>query len=114
MEDLKLEKKVEDMMAYGMDAIVQYPKSVKFTVGKHMIDLMSKMADTTIEVKKKHTKKTSLQQLDIANTQLRFFVRLSYRKKYISDGRYYEWSRMIDEIGRIVGGWINSVEKGKQ
>lgn len=106
--EFKLERKVQDMMAYGLDAIVQYPKVVKFTMGDHMIEVMNTVADKTIEVKKKRTKKTTLENLDIAIDQLRFFIRLSFAKKYISQGRYDVWSAKVDEIGSMVGGMIKN------
>lgn len=98
-------------MAYGLDAVQQYPKSVKFTVGNHIIELMSEMADLTIEVKKKYTKKTTLQKLDIDKEKLMFFIRLSHDRKYISDGRYNEWSSKVSEIGKIIGGWIERLSE---
>ena len=103
-----LQRKVEDMMDYGLDAVAQYPKNVKYTVGDHVIEIMNDIADKTIEVKKKFTKKTTLQNLDIKIDQLRYFIRLSYRRRYISVGRYDVWSGQVDEIGRIVGGMMNN------
>lgn len=114
MAEFILERKVHDMMDYGLDAVVQYPKVVKFTIGNHMIELMNSIADKTIEVKKKYTKKTTLQNLDIEIDKLRFFIRLSEKKKYLSPGRYDVWSEKVDEIGRIVGGMLsNESSQGK-
>lgn len=39
-------------------------------------------------------------------------VRLAHEYKYISNKNYVEWSRRLDEIGRILGGWIKSTRNG--
>lgn len=35
-------------------------------------------------------------------------VRMAYKYRYISNQNYLEWSRRLDEIGRILGGWIRA------
>jgi len=55
---------------------------------------------------KGYTQKSTLVTMDILIEELRWRIRDSHELKYISMHRYTVWSSMIDEIGRMVGGWI--------
>jgi hypothetical protein len=37
---------------------------------------------------------------------LRVYLRLAHRWRWLSDGQYEHVSRMVAEIGRLLGGWI--------
>ena len=52
-------------------------------------------------------------ELDIEVDKLRSYLRLSANPelKYLSVDKYGNWAAMVDEIGRMVGGWIQSVSK---
>lgn len=55
----------------------------------------------------------TLTELDIEVDKLRSYLRLSANPelKYLSVDKYGNWAAMVDEIGRMVGGWIQSVSK---
>jgi four helix bundle protein len=73
-----------------------------------------------VEGQKRYHKKTTLTNLDIAHEQLRMQLYLAYELGYFRfvDGRTAEdaaeveakrWqvmSRLVDELGRMIGGWI--------
>ena len=76
-----------------------------------------------IESQKRYQKKTSLTNLDIAHEQLRMFLRLAFELGYFkfkegvtpeknsektAEHRYLTISRMVDELGRMIGGWIQA------
>lgn len=74
-----------------------------------------------VEAQKRHQRKTSLTNLDIRHEQLRMFLRLAFELGYFkfkegaqadrdyektATHRYLVISRMVDELGRMIGGWI--------
>ena len=60
---------------------------------------------------KKYYKKTTLQELDVEVEKLKAYVRLSYNLGFYLRKKYEQWSGLVVEIGRMVGGWIKSVSK---
>ena len=57
--------------------------------------------------------KNRLEQLIKVGVQidlLRFFVRLSFDTKIINQKTYLKLQSQIDEIGRMLGGWIKSMK----
>lgn len=82
------------------------------------------MYDYVIEAQKRYHKKTTLTNLDIKHEQLRMQVRLAFELGYfghpetekistekLNTKRYLAISLKIDEIGKIVGGWVKSVKQ---
>jgi hypothetical protein len=72
-----------------------------------------------VECQKRYHKKTSLTSLDIRHEQLRMLVRLANELGYFGyqegrkdndkgrgEHRYLVLSALIDELGRMIGGWI--------
>jgi len=47
-----------------------------------------------------------LRRADAELTKLRTYVRLSYELELFSSGQYEHAARMLNEIGRLLGGWI--------
>lgn len=77
-----------------------------------------------VECQKRYHKKTTFTNLDIRHEQLRMLIRLANELGYFrfkdgkkeheqsSDRRYLTISAMIDEIGKMIGGWI-AADSGK-
>lgn len=82
------------------------------------------MYDFIVEAQKRYYKKTTLTNLDIKHEQLRMQVRLAFELSYfghpktekisaqkLNAKRYLVISASIDEIGKIIGGWIKSLKQ---
>lgn len=105
-----------------------FPRSEKYGLSLQIRNAAYDVYGLVVESQKRHHKKTSLSTLDIRHEQLRMFVRLANELGYfqfrdgaqlqqsaesIAERRYHALSKMIDEIGRLIGGWI-SAERAKE
>lgn len=112
-----LKTKIEDMMKYGKKAAAQFPKRERATASE-INRAMVKMYRLSIEIEKKYYKKTTLQELDIELDVLRHLIRLSADKDYYDGNatpplpfkKYEYWSGLLNEIGRIIGGYMKYVK----
>ena len=111
MEELKILQKTFDMINYAYPALAQYPKGEKFALVADIKRCMDVMLESIIEANKKYYKKTTLQELDVEVEKLKAYVRLSYNLGFLPPKKYEQWSGLVVEIGRMVGGWIKSVSK---
>ena len=112
-DDLKLQQKIYDMMKYAYPVTAQFPKSEKFTLVADIKKQMDILMERCIEAKKKYFKKSTLQDMDVANEKLMVYVRLSYDLRYISLHTYGVWSEKLVEIGKMIGGWLKAVNGQK-
>ena len=103
--------KIEDMMLYAYPVLNAYPKYERFVLAADIKRWMDQAMERTIEANKKYYKKTTLQELDVEIDKIRKYIRLSYRLKYIDFKKYKQWSEMVNEIGRMLGGWMASIKK---
>lgn len=101
-----------------------FPRSEKYGLSLQIRTAAYEVYGLVVESQKRHHKKTSLSSLDVRHEQLRMFVRLAHELGYfqfkdgsqlqdsaesIAERRYHALSKMIDELGRMIGGWIHSV-----
>lgn len=108
MEDFKTHQKILEMMEYGYSALKQYPKSERYAMVAEIKSIMYTILKLEITAQKKYTKKTTLQDLDIAVALLKSYIRISYDMRFLPLKKYDIWSEKVAEIGRMVGGWIKS------
>ena len=99
-----------------------FPKHEKYALASIIRNTAYQIFDLITECQKRYFKKTSLTQLDVTHEKLRMQIYLANELGYFSfkDGkkdlemesvyRFLAISRLIDEIGKIIGGWIKSLK----
>jgi hypothetical protein len=107
--ELKIRQKVEDMIAYGYTALRQFPKSEKFTLAADIKQSMYRLLNLVIITNKKYYKKTTMQELDTELDFLRSLIRIAMQFQFLPFKKYENWARMLDEIGKMIGGWFKSI-----
>ena len=112
LDGFKILAKLEELDAYSHQAAMQFPKHERHVLCAEIRSSCNRMLRLAIQAAKRYHKKTTLQDLDIEVEILRALVRKAHRMRYINHHRYETWSRHVDEIGRMVGGWIKSQGNG--
>ena len=110
-ESFMILQKVFDMIQYAYPALAQYPKSEKFSLVTDIKHILDEMLELTIEAQKKYYKKTTLQELDVTIAKLKAYLRLSMTLKFLPVKKYEVWSSMVVEIGKMLGGWLKTVNQ---
>ncbi len=115
VEELKIEQKIMDMMEYAYKyALNQYPKSEKFALVADIKHCLDSLLELCIDGKKHHFKKTVLEKMDVQLEKVRKYVRLSFNLKYLPAKKYEVWSEKLDEIGKMLGGWLKTVDSQRK
>lgn len=109
-EDLKILQKTYDMVQYGYTALRQFPKSERHTLVAEIKQAMYRLLHQIVVVNHRYHKKTTMQDLDAELDLLRLYIRLSKDLGFLPFRQYENWAKMLDEIGRMVGGWMKSVQ----
>ena len=110
MEELKIRQKCEDMILYGYVALRQFPKSEKYTLAADTKTSMFQLMQLIIICNKKYYKKTTMQEVDIELDILRTYIRLAMLLKFLPFKKYEIWAGYLNEIGRMIGGWMKSIK----
>ncbi len=96
-----------------------FPTHEKYGLGLEIRRAAYDVYALIVECQKRYHKKTTFINLDIRHEQLRMLARLAHEMGYFdfkegekkhdkgrAEHRYLSISLLIDELGRMIGGWI--------
>ncbi len=84
----------------------KFPKSLRFSLAVRMENRMLEALESAVVANMKRDKLTLLARADEALESLRILVRLSFEMKVLAANSYEYAARELDEIGKLLGGWI--------
>ena len=105
---LLIYQKYADVIDYGYNLLIKYPKTEKYALSSSIRNSMFETLRLILYANKiadKYSKMKILNKIDAEVAMQGFYVRFSYKQRYISSKNYLEWSKRLDEIGKILGGW---------
>jgi hypothetical protein len=109
--DIPIFKKTYDLYKtfYGYRNLI--PKKDRYTIYQRCDSLLLDVLENILAASKlqKEGKSTPLENASVKLNLLRVFVRLMKETKAIDGKKYLALETSIDEIGRMLGGWIRSV-----
>lgn len=120
-----LNRKTVDMIQLLNIYLNHFPKHEKYALAQRIRNTAHELYDLITEGQKKYHKKTTLSAMDITHERLRMQVHLAHQlglfrfkdgQRHNEEGekieskRYLAISRLIDEVGRLVGGWIAALK----
>lgn len=120
-DEAKLDQKFMEFVKLMNIYLNHFPKHEKYGLALEIRRAAYAVYGFIVEGQKRYHKKTALSNLDVRHEQLRMLVRLAHALGYFgfSDGdrdakpsaktgehRYLALSRLVDELGRMLGGWI--------
>ena len=111
LADLKIFVKVYDLIGYLHQEIARFPKSEKPVLGRRIYDSILQILEYIITANEETIKGLYLKKASVELEKLRIFIRLASAFHLISIKKYGIISERIDEIGRMLGGWIRVCEK---
>jgi hypothetical protein len=106
--ELLIRQKVEDMIDYGYVALRQFPKSERHVLSAEIRQCMWAILRCVVTCNLARDKRAALLQLDVELSVLRSFLRRAAQYEFLQFKKYEHWSKLNDEIGRMIGGWIKS------
>ena len=87
------------------------PKAERFTLYERCENAILDMVEAILEAgySKNAQKSVILERASVKLNVVRFFIRLLKETRSIDIKKYVKLQEMIDEIGRMLGGWIRSI-----
>ena len=107
--------KTYDFLLWLIPRTLKFPKSQRFLLAERLSSMALDFYDLIIAAVQQP--QSHMQMLDDADrllTRIRLYVRLSHDLDCLSLGQYEHAVRMMDELGRLIGGWKRKVAQEKQ
>ena len=90
----------------------KFPKRVRFTFANRIDNLALDVVEDLVEARYARRKTNRLKQINLKLERLRILLRLCHDLTYLPHGSYEFAMRSLDDVGRMVGGWIRQQEQG--
>jgi len=105
-EELPIYKASYDLLERLTDLAKDLPKFFRYSVGTRMVDLCLDMLAQIYRANMDQQRRPeALTALLISHRQLLMLLRVCYRQKALSTGRYAELIKLMDSIGRQTTAW---------
>jgi hypothetical protein len=90
-----------------------FPKTARYSLAQRIDQTAIGVLEVLVEAR--YTtgarRRDALHEGNLLLNRLRVLIRLSHRRHYLNDKAYEHVSLMIDEAGRLLGGWIRSTQR---
>ena len=84
----------------------KFPKHQRFVLAQRIEQAALSFQDEIIWAAKTHQPKDALTRADYHLQRLRIYTRISLKMRLLSFGQYEHFSVLLEELGRLLGGWI--------
>lgn len=104
--------KTYDFLLWLIPLTLKFPKSQRFLLAERLSKMALDFYDLILTaVMEPERQDVRLDEADKLLTKIRLYVRLSYDLHCLSLGQLEHAARLMDEIGRLIGGWKRKREK---
>jgi 23S rRNA-intervening sequence protein len=107
-EELTIITKTYDLILWSCNHTSRFPRNHRFVLGERIERNLYSLLETLIQAKYTKNRQRLLEQANLTLEILRFQMRLAKDLQCLKVESYGFAAKSIDEIGRLVGGWLRS------
>ena len=107
LDDLVIFQKTYDFLLWINPAINKFPKNQKFVLGQKTELKILELMHSMILANNASEKSEHMKQAGVELDELRVLIRLAKDLRYISIKKYETAAEKMNEIGRLLTGWMN-------
>ena len=101
-------EKAYQFVLWLVPTVEKFPRGQKFLLGDRLQKTAIDMIEGLIEATYTRDRGPVLARVNLLIEKLRYLVRLAKDLKHLDLKRYEFAARSLDEIGRLVGGWMKA------
>jgi len=91
--------------------VEKFPRSQKFLLGDRIQTTAMDILERLIEATYTKARAAALQAANLGIEKLRFMFRMATEMQFLDPRRYEHAARNLDEVGKLIGGWMRSHAK---
>lgn len=111
--DIPIFKKIYELHKEFYLSLKNFPKQDRYILGQKIQSVILEILEEVLRAAQtpRSEKLPYLEKANFALNLLRVFFRIGEETKAIDQRKYVFFQEMIDEIGRMLGGWIRSIRR---
>lgn len=113
LSDMVIFARTYDLLNWLLPKVERFPKLYRATVTQRLMDATLNFQEALYEAQAFDDKirLRHLRQADAHLNKVRLYLRLAHQWGWLSLGQYEHVSRMVAEVGRLLGGWIQATKE---
>jgi 23S rRNA-intervening sequence protein len=102
-----------DFIAWLVPMTNHFPKLHRYTVTRRLLDAAMDFLEHLVKAngRRGSERRNHLRRADDNLGKIRLYLRLAHRWQWLNDGQYKHAGRLVAELGRLLGGWMKSVDQ---
>ena len=113
MKESPLFVQTYDLLRWLLPATIKFPRVHRFVLAEAVQRAALRFQEDILEAAYSPQPQALLRQADVSLAKLRLYLRLCHDLELLQRHQYEHVSRLVDEIGRLLGGW-RKAQSGKQ
>jgi len=113
-EELTVITKTYDLILWSCIHTSKFPRNHRFVLGERIERNLYNLLETLIRAKYTKNRRQLLEEANLSLEILRFQMRLANDLQCLKVNSYGFAAKAIDEIGRLIGGWLRSRSEGTE
>ena len=109
MADSPIFARCDLLVLWVLQATVRYPRHYRAALGKATQEAVLRLQRDLVAAARRRDKRSALQAADEALHELRLLLRQGSALALLTGGQYAHVAPMVDEVGRLLGGWRKSM-----
>ncbi|MDB5037555.1 MAG: hypothetical protein JWQ35_1083 [Bacteriovoracaceae bacterium] len=105
-QDLPIFVQWMDFLKWLLHTTEKFPKKVRFTFSDRINNLALNVVEELVEARYSGNKRMILKTTNLKLEKLRILLRISYESKFFSHEAYKHAMYALNEVGKMLGGWI--------
>ena len=110
MKESPIFTRTYDLLRWLIPLTIKFPRTQRFVLATRLQETVLRFQEHLIEAGRSPEPAPILAQADTDLAKLRLYMRLCRDLELIKFGQYEHGQRMVNEIGRLMGGWRKKVD----
>ena len=106
--ELLVVTKTYDLLRWTAGHLPRFPRPYRASLGERLESRLAFVLDRLVRAQYNRDRAGLLREVNLELELLRFWFRLAWHLRCLSTDAYEFATRSVNEIGRMVGGWIRS------
>lgn len=97
-----------ELLLWLIPQLDKFPRSRRFTLGERLEAGLIEVLELLVEAAYQRNKDAPLQRANLRLEVVRHLWRLAHELKVVAVRQYEHGAKLLDELGRQIGGWLRS------
>ena len=113
MKESPIFTRTYDLLRWLIPATVKFPRQHRFVLAETVQRTAFRFQEEILEAGFNKRPLAELARADVTLAKLKLYLRLCHDLDLFSHGQYEHASRIVTEIGRLLGGWRKSLQANR-